>query len=63
MTYALDQVESCMKEQEIFSIPAFMRVQFRESWIGFKERNLSTGERHDAMINYHKKNGVYPEFI
>lgn len=63
MTYALDQVESCMKEQEIFSISAFMRVQFRESWIGFKERNLSTGERHDAMINYHKKNGVYPEFI
>ncbi|KMQ24417.1 hypothetical protein [Bacillus cereus] len=63
MTYALDQVESCMKEQEIFSIPAFMRVQFRESWIGFKEKNLSTGERHDAMINYHKKNGVYPEFI
>lgn len=63
MTYALDQVESCMKEQEIFSIPAFMRVQFRESWIGFKERNLSTGERHDAMINYYKKNGVYPEFI
>lgn len=63
MTYALDQVESCMKEQEIYSIPAFMRVQFRESWIGFKEKNLSTGERHDAMINYHKKNGVYPEFI
>ncbi|MGH0593646.1 hypothetical protein ACQVPY_15325 [Bacillus pretiosus] len=63
MTYALDQVESCMKEQEIFSIPAFMRVQFRESWIGFKEKNLSIGERHDAMINYHKKNGVYPEFI
>ncbi|MES5957296.1 hypothetical protein QCI42_28770 [Bacillus fungorum] len=63
MTYALDQVESCLKEQEIFSIPAFMRVQFRESWIGFKEKNLSTGERHDAMINYHKKNGVYPEFI
>lgn len=63
MTYALDQVESCMKEQDIFSIPAFMRVQFRESWIGFKERNLSTGERHDAMINYYKKNGVYPEFI
>ncbi len=63
MTYALDQVESCMKEKEIFSIPAFMRVQFRDSWIGFKEKNLSTGEKHDAMINYHKKNGVYPEFI
>lgn len=63
MTYALDQVESCLKEQEIFSIPAFMRVKFRESWIGFKEKNLSTGEKHDAMINYHKKNGVYPEFM
>ncbi|OJD85705.1 hypothetical protein A9487_25505 [Bacillus cereus] len=63
MTYALDQVESCLKEQEIFSIPAFMRIQFRESWRSFKEENLSTGERHDAMINYHKKNGVYPEFI
>ncbi|KXH80228.1 MULTISPECIES: hypothetical protein [Bacillus] len=63
MTYALDQVESCLKEQEIFSIPAFMRIQFRESWRSFKEENLSPGERHDAMINYHKKNGVYPEFI
>ncbi|HGA1022341.1 TPA: hypothetical protein ACIQN7_002679 [Bacillus cereus] len=63
MTYALDQVESCMKQQKIFSIPAFMRVQFRESWIGFKEKNLSTEEKHDAMINYHKKNGVYPEFM
>jgi len=63
MTYALDHVESCLKEQEIFSIPAFMRVKFRESWIGFKEKNLSTGEKHDAMINYHKKNGVYPEFM
>lgn len=63
MTYALDQVESCLKEQEIFSIPAFMRVQFREAWIGFKEKNLSTGEKHDAMVNYHKKNGVYPEFM
>ena len=63
MTYALDQVESCLKEQEIFSIPAFMRVKFRESWIGFKEKNLSTGKQHDAMINYHKKNGVYPEFM
>lgn len=63
MTYALDQVESCLKEQEIFSIPAFMRIQFRESWRSFKEKYLSTGERHDAMINYHKKNGVYPEFI
>lgn len=63
MTYALDQVESCLKEQEIFSIPAFMRVKFRESWIGFKEKNLSAGEKHDAMINYHKKYGVYPEFM
>ncbi|MEC2646637.1 hypothetical protein P9X01_29370, partial [Bacillus thuringiensis] len=63
MTYALDQVECCMKEQEIFSIPALMRIQFRESWRSFKEENLSTGERNDAMINYHKKNGVYPEFI
>ncbi|MCU4862786.1 hypothetical protein OB981_22295 [Bacillus cereus] len=63
MTYALVQVESCLKEQEIFSIPAFMRIQFRESWRSFKEKNLSTEERHDAMINYHKKNGVYPEFI
>ncbi len=35
MTYALDQVESCTKEQEIFSIPAFMRVQFRDSWTDF----------------------------
>lgn len=63
MTYALDKVEGCTKEQEIFSIPAFMRVQFRESWMYFKEKSLSVEERHDAMINYHKKNGVYPDFM
>ncbi|ACO25696.1 hypothetical protein MRY88_28225 (plasmid) [Bacillus cereus] len=63
MTYALDKVESCTKEQEIFSIPAFMRVQFRESWMYFKEKSLSVEERHDALINYHKKNGVYPNFM
>ena len=44
MTYALDQVESCLKEQEIFSIPAFMRVKFRESWIGFKEKTCLQGK-------------------
>lgn len=63
MTYALDQVESCMKQQEIFSIPAFMRVQFRETWMYFKEKSLSVEERHDAMITYFKQNGVYPDFM
>ncbi len=63
MTYALDQVESCTKEQDIFSIPAFMRVQFRASWTYFKEKSLSVEERHDTRINYHKQNGVYPEFM
>lgn len=63
MTYALDQVESCTKEQEIFSIPAFMRVQFRDSWTDFKEKSLSVEERHDTRINYYKQNGVYPDFV
>ncbi|SMD41458.1 hypothetical protein [Bacillus sp. JKS001846] len=63
MTYALDQVESCMKQQEIFSISAFMRVQFRESWMYFKEKSLSIVERHGAMITYFKQNGVYPDFM
>ncbi len=54
MTYALDQVECCMKEQEIFSIPAFMRVQFRDAWIYFKEKSLSVGESSDIRTNYHR---------
>ncbi|RCX34180.1 hypothetical protein DEU45_1536, partial [Bacillus sp. AG102] len=44
MTHALDQVESCTKDQEIFSIPAFMRVQFREAWTHFAEKSLSEEE-------------------
>ncbi|MDO6634102.1 hypothetical protein [Bacillus thuringiensis] len=63
MTYALDQVECCMKEQEIFSIPAFMRVQFREAWIYFKEKSLSVGESSDIRTNYHRQHGDYPEFM
>ncbi|MEC3078417.1 hypothetical protein [Bacillus tropicus] len=63
MTYALDQVERYTKEQEIFSIPAFMRVQFRDSWTDFKEKSLSVEERHDTRINYYKQNGVYPDFV
>lgn len=63
MTYALDQVESCMKEQEIFSIPAFMRVQFREAWTHFTEKSLSEGESIETRTNYHRKQGVYPDFM
>ncbi|HDR7713832.1 hypothetical protein ABR773_25960 [Bacillus cereus] len=63
MTYALDQVECCMKEQEIFSIPAFMRVQFRDAWIYFKEKSLSVGESSDIRTNYHRQHGDYPEFM
>ncbi|KLA22078.1 MULTISPECIES: hypothetical protein [Bacillus cereus group] len=63
MTYALDQVENYTKEQEIFSIPAFMRVQFRESWTDFTEKSLSVEERHDVMMNYYNQNGAYPDFI
>ncbi|MGW5955906.1 hypothetical protein [Bacillus mycoides] len=63
MTYALDQVENYTKEQEIFSIPAFMRVQFRESWTDFTEKGLSVEERHDVMMNYYNQNGAYPDFI
>ncbi|MGI8281771.1 hypothetical protein AB2568_025800 [Bacillus mycoides] len=63
MTYALDQVENYSKEQEIFSIPAFMRVQFRESWTDFTEKSLSVEERHDVMMNYYNQNGAYPDFI
>lgn len=63
MTYALDQVENYTKEQEIFSIPAFMRVQFRESWTDFTEKSLSVEERHDVMMNYYNQNGAYPYFI
>jgi hypothetical protein len=63
MTYALDQVENYTKEQEIFSIPAFMRVQFRESWTNFTEKSLSVEERYDVMMNYYNQNGAYPDFI
>ncbi|MEW9181637.1 hypothetical protein [Bacillus mycoides] len=63
MTYALDQVENYTKEQEIFSIPAFMRVQFREFWTDFTEKSLSVEERHDVMMNYYNQNGAYPDFI
>ncbi|PIE91906.1 hypothetical protein CO726_29550 [Bacillus fungorum] len=63
MTYALDQVESCMKEQEIFSIPAFMRVQFREAWTYFTEKSLSVEESIEIRTNYHRQHGDYPEFI
>ncbi|WP_426952367.1 hypothetical protein [Bacillus mycoides] len=63
MTYALDQVENYTKEQEIFSIPAFMRVQFRESWTDFTEKSLSVEERYDVMMNYYNQNGAYPDFI
>ncbi|QWI46984.1 hypothetical protein [Bacillus mycoides] len=63
MTYALDQVENYTKEQEIFSIPAFMRVQFRESWSNFTEKSLSVEERNDVMMNYYNQNGAYPDFI
>jgi hypothetical protein len=63
MTYALDQVENYTKEQEIFSIPAFMRVQFRESWTDFTKKSLSVEERHDVMMNYYNQNGAYPDFI
>ncbi|MFJ8219867.1 hypothetical protein [Bacillus cereus] len=63
MTYALDQVESCLKKQEIFSIPAFMRVQFREAWTYFKEKSLSVGESNDSRTNYHRQHGDYPDFM
>ncbi|MED2473702.1 hypothetical protein P4160_00635 [Bacillus thuringiensis] len=63
MTYALDQVESCTKDQEIFSIPAFMRVQFREAWTHFAEKSLSEEESIETRTNYHRKQGVYPDFM
>ncbi|WP_436866861.1 hypothetical protein [Bacillus fungorum] len=63
MTYALDQVESCLKEQEIFSIPAFMRVQFREAWTYFTEKSLSVEESIEIRTNYHRQHGDYPEFM
>ncbi|MEB8677170.1 hypothetical protein P4H08_28550 [Bacillus cereus] len=63
MTYALDQVESCTKDQEIFSIPAFMRVQFREAWTHFVEKSLSEEESIETRTNYHRKQGVYPDFM
>ncbi|MED1407369.1 hypothetical protein [Bacillus mycoides] len=63
MTYALDQVEMYTKEREILSIPAFMRMQFREHWAYYKEKDLSVEERHDVFMNYYKEHGVRPDFL